>query len=209
MIIVGAGGLAAQLFDDLVAINAQDIIFWTEVETKYTFIKQRFPMIKSDEEIVNYFNTVSKSFLLCVSTIEHRKMLAEKFTKLGGKIISFISPNSIISPYITVGQGSLIMSRVEIEAGVTIGNQCLINKTANVGHGCVIGANCEIAPAVILTGEVELGENTYVGARAIILPKVKVGKNAVIAAGSVVKKNVPDYAVVAGEFASIKFYKKP
>ena len=54
----------------------------------------------------------------------------------------------------------------------------------------------------------ELGENTYVGARAIILPKVKVGKNAVIAAGSVVKKNVPDYAVVAGEFASIKFYKK-
>ena len=208
MIIAGAGGLAAQLFDDLVAINAQDVIFWSEIETKYGFIKQRFPMIKSDEEITDYFNTVSKSFLLCVSSIENRKLLSEKFKQLGGKATSFISPNSIISQYITVGQGSLIMSRVEIEAGVTIGEECLINKTANVGHGCTIGPNCEIAPGVILTGEVELGENTYVGARAIILPKVKVGKNVVIAAGSVVKKNIPDNALVAGEFAKIKLYRK-
>lgn len=209
MIIAGAGGLAAQLFDDLVAINAQDVIFWSEVPTKYHFIQERFPIIKSDKEITDYFNTVSKSFLLCISSIENRKILSEKFKNLGGKSTSFISPNSIISKYITVGNGSLIMSRVEIEAGVIIGEQCLINKTANVGHGCVIGSNCEVAPGVILTGEVELGDNTYVGARAIILPKVKIGKNVVIAAGSVVKKNVPDYAVVAGEFASIKFYKKP
>ncbi len=209
MIIAGAGGLAAQLFDDLVAINAQDVVFWSETKTKYGFIEERFPIIKSDEEIIDYFNKESKSFLLCVSSIENRKILSEKFKHLGGKAISFISPNSIISKYITVGQGTLIMSRVEIEAGVIIGEQCLINKTANIGHGCVIGSNCEVAPGVILTGEVELGENTYIGTRAIVLPKIKIGKNAVVAAGSVVKKNVPDYAVVAGEFASIKFYKKP
>lgn len=208
MIIAGAGGLAAQLFDDLVYINAQNVVFWSEVNTKYAFIKERFPIIQSDQEIIDYFNSVSRSFLLCVSSIENRKMLADKFTLLGGKPTSFISPNSIISKYITVGQGSLIMSRVEIEAGVIIGEQCLINKTANVGHGCIIGNNCEVAPGVILTGEVQLGDNTYVGARAIILPKVKVGKNVVIAAGSVVKKNIPDNAVVAGEFAKIKLYRK-
>ena len=208
MIIAGAGGLAAQLFDDLVAINAQDVVFWSEIKTKYGFIQERFPIIKSDEEIIDYFNTVSKSFLLCVSSIESRQLLYEKFKKLGGKTTSFISPNSIISKHITVGQGSLIMSRVEIEAGVTIGEQCLINKTANIGHGCVIGSNCEVAPGVILTGEVQLGDNTYVGARAIILPKVKVGNNVVIAAGSVVKKNIPDNALVAGEFAKVKLYGK-
>ena len=208
MIIAGAGGLAAQLFDDLVYINAQNVVFWSEIDTKYAFIQERFPIIKSDEEIIEYFDSVSKSFLLCVSSIENRKLLSEKFTRLGGKPTSFISPNSIISKYITVGQGSLIMSRVEIEAGVVIGEQCLINKTANVGHGCIIGANCEVAPGVILTGEVELGDNTYVGARAIILPKVKIGKNVIIAAGSVVKKNVPDNALVAGEFARIKLFRK-
>jgi sugar O-acyltransferase (sialic acid O-acetyltransferase NeuD family) len=208
MIIAGAGGLAAQLFDDLIAIKAQDIVFWSEVKTKYDFISEHFPIIKSDEEILEHFENVSKSFLLCVSSIDSRKLLSEKFKKLGGKSTSYISPNSIVNRYITVGKGTLIMSRVEIEAGVQIGEECLINKTANVGHGCIIGSNCEIAPGVILTGEVVLGDDTYVGARAIILPKVKVGRNVVIAAGSVVKKNIPDNALVAGEFAKVKLLRK-
>jgi sugar O-acyltransferase (sialic acid O-acetyltransferase NeuD family) len=208
MLIVGAGGLAAQLFDDLAYVHAQDIAFWSEVKTKYGFIGEKFPILESDEQVVDYFQKVSRSFLLAISSVENRRILSERFLKLGGKHISFISPNSIISKYITVGVGSLIMSRVEIEAGVKIGEQCLINKTANIGHGCVLGSNCEVSPGVILTGEVELGNDTFVGSRAIILPKVKIGNNVTIAAGSVVKKNVPDNAVVAGEFATVKFLKK-
>jgi len=208
MLIIGAGGLAAQLFGDLLSQNAQDVVFWSEVETKYGFIKDKYPIINSDEEVFNYFNTVSKSFVICVGSIDDRKILLERFKKMGGRATSYISPNSIISPYITVGSGSIILSRVEIEPGVNIGENCLINKTANIGHGCTIGSDCEIAPGVIITGEVLVGENSYIGTRAVILPKVKIGKNAVIAAGSIVKKDVPDNAVVSGEFASVKFYKK-
>jgi sugar O-acyltransferase (sialic acid O-acetyltransferase NeuD family) len=207
MLIVGAGGLAAQLFEDLIAIKAQDIVFWSEVETRYGFIEEKFKIVRSDEEVLDYFNSISKSFILCIGSIEGRKIIGDKFKKLGGRLTSFISHNSIISQYITVGAGSIILSRVEIEAGVVIGEECLINKTANIGHGCILGANCQISPGVILAGEVELGENTYVGTRAIVLPKVKVGKNVTISAGSVVKKNIPDNAVVTGEFAKIKFYR--
>jgi sugar O-acyltransferase (sialic acid O-acetyltransferase NeuD family) len=208
MLIIGAGGLAAQIFDELLALKAQNIVFWSEVDTKYKFIKEKFSIIKSDEEVTDYFNNVSRSFVLCIGGSENRRKLSDRFISLGGKKTSFLSPFSTISPYTTVGIGSVILSRVEIEAGVSIGQCCLINKTANVGHGCIIGDFCEIGPGVIITGEVEMGDNSFVGTGAIILPNVKIGKNAVISAASIVKKNVPENAVVSGDKATIKYFKK-
>lgn len=208
MLIVGAGGLAAQLFEELVFVHAQDVVFWSEVKTKYGFITDKYKLIQSDDEVKDYFNNISKSFVLCVGGIKDRAMVAERFTNLGGRATSFISTQTLISKYVQIGAGTVIMSRVEIEAGTVVGERCLINKTANLAHGCVLGTNCEVAPGVIVLGEVEIGDNTFIGTRAVIFPKIKIGKNVTIAAGSIVKKSIPDNAVVAGEFASIKFYKK-
>ncbi len=208
MLFAGAGGLAAQLFEELVLIKDEEIIFWTEVQTKYNFIANKFKMLRTDSELREYFFNVSKKFVLCIGSVENRKRISERIQMLGGIPETYISSDSIISRYIHIGKGCLVLSRVEIEAGTDIGENCLINKTANVGHGCIIGSNCELAPGVILLGEVEIGNDTYVGTRSVILPKVRIGKNVVIAAGSVVKKSVPDNAVVSSEFASVKFFRK-
>lgn len=208
MLIVGAGGLAAQLFDDLIIGKTENVVFWSETETRYHFIRDKFDLIKSDEQIIHHFNTVSSSFILAVGCIENRKRLAEKFKLLGGEIASFISPATLVSPYTTLGIGTLILARGEIEPGVTIGEKCLINKYAKIGHGCIIGSNCELSPDVMITGEVKIGNDTYIGTRALIFPKVQIGKNVVIAAGAVVRKNVPDNAIVTGEFASVKCFQK-
>lgn len=191
--------MAAQLFHDLVAMHAQEIVFWSEVDTKYQFIKDRYPIIQTDAEVADYFSTVSRSFILCIGNHEHRRAMAARFTALGGVLTTYISPYCTVSPYeTTVGTGATILSHVIIEPCVTIGEGCLLNKTSNVGHGCIIEPYCEIAPGVILTGEVEVGENAFIGTGAIVLPKVKIGRNAVIAAGTVVRKDVPDNALVSG-----------
>jgi sugar O-acyltransferase (sialic acid O-acetyltransferase NeuD family) len=209
MLIIGTGGLAAQMFDDLVALNDEKITFWSEVDTKYFFIPAKFKVLKTDEEVVNYFNTVSNKFISAIGGVKNRKKILEKFTALGGDIISFISPGAVISPFATsIGKGSVVLSRVELESHVHVGENCLLNKTANVGHGSVIGNNCEITPGVILLGEVEINDDSYIGTGAIILPKVKIGKNVSVAAGAIVKKNVPDNAIISGEFASVKLIKK-
>lgn len=45
---------------------------------------------------------------------------------------------------------------------------------------------------------ISIGDNSVLCARSIVLYGVHIGRNAVVACGSVVTKDVPDYAIVAG-----------
>ena len=208
MLLVGAGGLAAQLFDDLDAMKINDIAFWSERGTKFPFITEKYPLLKTDADVQDYFKRVSPAFALCIGDTNARKMLTLRFEQLGGELTSFINPFSNISAYCSIGKGCMILRDVDVEAGVIIGDGCLINKQANLGHGCIIAANCEIGPTSLISPEAEIGENTLVGIGSIILHKIKIGQNVTVSAGSVVTKNIKDNAVVSGSPAILRFYKK-
>ncbi len=53
---------------------------------------------------------------------------------------------------------------------------------------------------------IHIKEGAWIGSKAIILGGVIVGKHSVVAAGAVVKKDVPDYAIVGGNPAEIIKY---
>jgi len=55
--------------------------------------------------------------------------------------------------------------------------------------------------------ETYIGNDVYIGHEALIMPGIKIGNGAVIGARSVVTKNVPDYAIVAGSPATIRRYR--
>jgi sugar O-acyltransferase (sialic acid O-acetyltransferase NeuD family) len=209
MLFVGAGGLAAQLFEDLLAMHMQDVVFWSETETSNYFIKEKFKIIATDEEVKDYFNNISKSFVMCIGDVSQRKKMREKFIDLGGQPASFITPFCRISPFAgVIGAGTMILNDAEMEPGVTVGEHCLLNKKSKYGHGCKVGSNTEIGPMATIAAYAEIGEDCLIGISALILPKVKIGNNVTVSAGSVVTKNIPDNAVVAGVPAVIRFYKK-
>ena len=54
----------------------------------------------------------------------------------------------------------------------------------------------------------EIGENAFIGAKSVILFNCnRIGNNAVVGTGSVVTKDVPDNAIVAGNPARIIKYR--
>ena len=55
--------------------------------------------------------------------------------------------------------------------------------------------------------KVIIGDGVWIGTSVIVLKGVKIGKGAVVAAGSVVTKDVPEYAVVAGNPARVLKYR--
>lgn len=84
--------------------------------------------------------------------------------------------------------------------GVTIGERTLIGYRT-----CVLSANHAIPPKperIFGAGSeprpVVIERDVWIGCNCTILPGVTIGEGAVVAAGSVVTKDVPAYAVVAG-----------
>ncbi|MEL6349423.1 MAG: acyltransferase [Myxococcota bacterium] len=89
-------------------------------------------------------------------------------------------------------------------AGVTIGSGCRIASHVSIyawNHGIKPGAPVREQPTS--SRGVVLGEDVWVGTRACIRDGVTIGDHAVIGMGSVVTRDVPAWAIVAGNPARI------
>lgn len=81
-------------------------------------------------------------------------------------------------------------------------------RLISIGENTVIGYNCTILCHEFLireyrTGAVEIGAGVMLGANSTILPGVRIGDGAVVGAGSLVNRDVPPGALVAGVPARI------
>lgn len=56
-----------------------------------------------------------------------------------------------------------------------------------------------------ILNSIEIGNDCWIGADCILFPNIKIGDGAVIAAGSIIRKDVPPYAVVCGVDKIIKY----
>lgn len=77
----------------------------------------------------------------------------------------------------------------------------------------VIGENCRILHGVTMGGNGGIGvpvvgNSVIIGACSILLGGIKIGDDAIVGAGSVVTKDVPEKAIVAGNPAKILRFKE-
>lgn len=134
----------------------------------------------------------------------------------------YLKSTRIASTTILMGQRNLI-----IEDNVWINHYSWIDASGglSIGEGCQIGFSCGILShsshlAIRLMGRsymqtpieerkgyvrkpTRIGAYTFIGSGSYILPGITIGKGCVIGVNSVVTKDVPDYAVVAGVPAKI------
>ncbi|MGB1287277.1 MAG: acyltransferase [Aggregatilineales bacterium] len=125
----------------------------------------------------------------------------------------------------TLGDNTTIGPFVEIQGGVDIGKMCKIQSHAFICDGVTIEDEVFVGHGVMFVndmyprsttedGELQGGDDwelvkTHIkfraslGTNSTILGGVTVGRNALVGAGSVVTKDVPDYAIVAGVSAKV------
>ena len=122
----------------------------------------------------------------------------------------------------TVGMGAYIGSGVVVWDRCKVQNYACVYEPASLGDGVFVG------PGAILTNDhhpravnpdgslkgisdwdavgVVVGEGASIGAHATCVAPVRIGRWAMVAAGSVVTRDVPDFALVAGALAGLQSF---
>lgn len=135
--------------------------------------------------------------------------------KLGANVRIF-EPSMVNIFGCEIGDNSFVGPFVEITRGVVIGPDCVIESHSFICDGATLGRGVFVGHGVMFTNDLypqrdrqvvrlktTIGDYASLGSNCTIVGGVKIGRRAVVGAGAVVTKNVPDYAVVAGNPARI------
>lgn len=122
-----------------------------------------------------------------------------------------IEPGAYIRENVTIEDNAVIMMGAVINIGVHIGEGTMIDMGAVLGGRVEVGKRCHVGAGAVLAGVIEppsaspviLEDDVLIGANAVVVEGVRIGKGAVVGAGSIVLKDVPANAVVAGNPARI------
>jgi acetyltransferase-like isoleucine patch superfamily enzyme len=122
-------------------------------------------------------------------------------------IISRFAVIESIGGNIRIGKRSGVgdFSNLYGQGGVDIGEDVMIASGCRIvptNHG-IDDPSLPISRQPSSSKGIKIGNGTWVGTNVVILDGVSIGIGAVIGAGSVVTRNVPDYAIVAGVPAKI------
>jgi sugar O-acyltransferase (sialic acid O-acetyltransferase NeuD family) len=142
------------------------------------------------------------SCVCALSTTRRRQYIDQ----VAGRVVftTLVHPSSVILPPTTFGEGTVASTGVLVGSNTTIGRHVFLNRGARVGHHARIGDFVTIQPGANIAGAGEIGDETYIGMGAMIVERLTIGRGVTIAAGAVVKRDIPDHAMVAGEPAVIK-----
>lgn len=124
---------------------------------------------------------------------------------------------------VNIERGADFSSKVELGDNSGIGINAAISGKCIIGNDVMMGPQCIVYTVnhkfddvtTTMRGQgfqeerpVYIGDDVWIGGRVIILPGVRIGSHSIVGAGSVVTKDVPEWAIVAGNPATVKKYRK-
>jgi len=198
IILVGSGGHAKSCIDVINHTGLYKVAGLVEKNIKKKINNLGFPIIGTDKDLKRSRQKFDYALITVgqINSAEIRLRLFEKLCDLDYKLPVIISPRSHISQYAEIGEGTIIMHDVILNASSKIGKNCIINNKVLIEHDATIGNSCHIATGAIINGGVKVGDKTFIGSGVVTKQGISIGSHSLVGAGVVLKNNVKSNKVV-------------
>jgi sugar O-acyltransferase (sialic acid O-acetyltransferase NeuD family) len=127
-----------------------------------------------------------------------RRRIVERVAAEGVRFATLVHPSAVLTPWVEIGEGSLVMAGVTFTVEVTVGRHVVVNPGCTLAHDVRVGDFSYLSPGVDLAGKVVLEDEVYAGTGAVVLPGRRVGRGSVLGAGAVVTRDVPAGVIAKG-----------
>lgn len=163
-----------------------------------------YEVIGTDDDMAKYVDRAE--FIVTVGQIKSpdlRIKLHKMIEQVGGKLATIVASTAHVSKYAQLGEGTVVMHQVVVNADAKIGKGCIINTFANIEHDVVIGDYCHISTGAMVNGDCKIGNHSFVGSQSVLTNGAYVGDNIVVGAGAFVRESIEIKGVYAGNPAKL------
>ena len=188
LILIGGGGHCKSCIDVIEQENKFIIAGIVDINTSISDLLG-YSLLGDDDDLAKLKLNYDYALITIgqLKTPAIRVRLLDYAKSLGFKLPAIISPRAYVSNHAKIGNGTIIMHDVLINAGVIVGDNCIINTKSLIEHDAVIENNCHISTGAIINGGVIVRQGSFVGSNAVTKESVKTNEKDFIKAGSLFK----------------------
>jgi sugar O-acyltransferase (sialic acid O-acetyltransferase NeuD family) len=204
IIIVGGGQQAKILAEEILRLKKFNLLGFLDLKSKKI---KRIIINKKKLIIFNKLKITKNLYLIIAIGNNFIREKVKKKIELANnnfKWLTFVSPNSLVSKNVKIGEGTIIMRGSIINCNSKIGDHCIVNTGSIVEHDNIFENFSSIAPGAVTNGSVHLGKRSHIGSSSVVMNKIKINNDVVIGIGSVVLKNCISKSIYFGNPAKFK-----
>ncbi|MBE3575649.1 MAG: acetyltransferase [Firmicutes bacterium] len=116
----------------------------------------------------------------------------------GSRFAIVIHPAATVSPYASIGPGTVVLAGAVVNPGTHVGEHVILNTACSVDHDCSIGPYAHLSPGVHLAGGVVVEAGAHLGVGVSVIPRRRIGAWSVVGAGAAVVDDIPPGVVAYG-----------
>jgi len=200
LILIGAGGHAKACIDVIEQENKFRIAGLIDKQEKVGTILQGYSIIGSDDNLVDIVGKYKYAFV-CIGQTRRsdlRQAIYYNLLSLGFEIPVVVSPHAYVSKSSKIGNGTVVMHGVIINADADVGDNCIINNNSLIEHDVLIKGHCHISTGAIINGHSVIGAGSLVGSAAVVNQCIEITENCIIGSNSLVTKSIMEPAIYVG-----------
>lgn len=198
IILIGGGGHCKSVIDAALG-SGRRIAGIIDVPEAVGQCVLGIPVIGTDDDIAKYAD--DHEFIVTVGFIADcsvRRRLVAKVAAVGGRFATVFAADAYVSPFASIGDGTVVLHKALVNADARIGMNCIVNTGAIIEHDVVVLDLCHISTGARINGGCKLGQEVFVGSGSVVNQCTDICNGAIIASSSLVNRHIAEPGIYAG-----------